>query len=49
MSAYCRFTYDLQFFVRYRLGPPGSDKGKERAHEEEHASSVMGQLLVKVR
>lgn len=50
MSAYCRFTYDLQFFVRYHLGPPGKGKGKERAHDHiGNVSTVTGQLLAKVR
>lgn len=51
MSAYCRFTYDRQFFVRYHLGPPKSAKGKERAHgegQDEESPTVTGQLLVKV-
>jgi hypothetical protein len=45
--------WDRQFFVRYRLGPPGAAKGKDKeraplADEEDEVPTVTGQVMVKV-
>jgi hypothetical protein len=52
MSAYCRYMWDRQFFVRYSIGIAGKGKGKERempVDEPEDVPNVTGQLMVKVR
>jgi cell cycle checkpoint control protein RAD9A len=51
MSAYSRFMWDRQFFVRYQIG--SSNKGKEKEAKTEEDGSVVletvkGQLMVKV-
>jgi cell cycle checkpoint control protein RAD9A len=50
MSAYCRFAWDQQFFVRYKIA---DQKAKEHTPEADDggvqaSNSVTGQLLVKV-
>jgi cell cycle checkpoint control protein RAD9A len=49
MSAYCRFMWDRQFFVRYMVQATGDSIHPEGSEDGEGIDeSVKGQLLVKV-
>jgi hypothetical protein len=53
MSAYSRFVWDRQFFVRYHVGSADKGKGKERDPDpnvdaDNDVEPVKGQLMVKV-
>jgi hypothetical protein len=54
MSAYCRYMWDRQFFVRYQVR--AADKGKGMAGprniddvDEDVEEAVTGQLMIKVK
>ncbi|KAI0063981.1 hypothetical protein BV25DRAFT_1801221 [Artomyces pyxidatus] len=46
LSAYCRFRYGRQFFVKYHVGDRGAPRGGS-ADDVEEVQSVTGQLLTK--
>jgi cell cycle checkpoint control protein RAD9A len=53
MSAYSRFMWDRQFFVRYEVGTTNKGKGKDREPEpavdmDGEIEAVTGQLMAKV-